>query len=97
MASTQKKTTPAKKSTASKGTRAASSKSGSKSSSGSSRAKKPAQPQKKPIRREVGAVVCLLLAFFGAIGYFAAEKGAAGENADKFVGIPAAGLVDKCF
>ena len=69
MASTQKKTTPAKKSTASKGTRAASSKSGSKSSSGSSRAKKPAQPQKKPIRREVGGIVLMVLALCTAVSY----------------------------
>ncbi len=28
------------------------------------------KPQSKPFRREVGAVVCLLLAFFAAFGYF---------------------------
>ena len=30
-------------------------------------------PAKRPIRREVGGVICLLLAFFGAIGYFDVE------------------------
>ena len=33
-------------------------------------------PQKKPYRREVGGAVCLLLALFGAIGYFKTEEGA---------------------
>ena len=32
--------------------------------------------QKKPYRREVGGAVCLLLALFGAIGYFKTEEGA---------------------
>ena len=44
---TQKKTTTTKKSGSGK--------------SGSSRSKKPAQPQKRPIRREVGGVVLLVL------------------------------------
>ena len=59
MATTQKKTTG--------GSRAASGRSGTASRSGGSRKKAPA-PQ--PIRREVGAVVCLLLAIFSAFGYF---------------------------
>lgn len=73
MASNQKKTTSKSKS--------ASATSGGKrtaprgQSKGRSTGKK-AAPQKKPFRREVGAVVCLLLAFFGAIGYFSAQEGA---------------------
>ena len=30
-------------------------------------------PQKKPYRRELGGVACLLMALFGAIGYFVSE------------------------
>ena len=62
MASTQKKKTAAKssskKSTAAKG--------------GTRKApvKEQPAPQKRPIRREVGGVVCLLLAVFGIISYF---------------------------
>ena len=33
----------------------------------------PAAPEKRSIHREVAGVVCLLLAFFGAIGYFGVE------------------------
>ena len=53
-----------------------------KSGQSSSRAKKPAQssrgakqqaPQPKPIRREVGAVVCFFLALFTFIGYFGVD------------------------
>lgn len=55
MASTQKKTT---KSTP---TRSSSSRSGGK---------RKAPPKKQPIRREVGGVICLLLALFIGIGYF---------------------------
>ena len=69
MASTQKKTTaPAKKSTASKGGKSASSKGGSRSSA-SGRTKKKAQSQKKPIRREVGGIVLLVLALCTAVSY----------------------------
>ena len=59
MATTQKKTTG--------GSRASSGRSGTASRSGGSRKKAPAP---RPIRREVGAVVCLLLAIFAAFGYF---------------------------
>ena len=59
MATTQKKTTG--------GSRASSGRSGTASRSGGSRKKAPAP---RPIRREVGAVVCLLLAIFSAFGYF---------------------------
>ena len=69
MASTQKKTTaPAQKSTSSKGTKTASSKGGSRASA-STRTKKKAQSQKKPIRREVGGIVLLVLALCTAVSY----------------------------
>ena len=56
MASTQKKTTgTGKKPAASGGTK----KTASKAASG--RSKKPTQSQKKPIRREVGGIVLLVL------------------------------------
>ncbi len=42
----------------------------SRSGSSSTRRKAPPQPQPRPIRREVGAVVCLFLALFAALGYF---------------------------
>ena len=82
MASTQKKT--ASKSSKSASGRKTPAKSGgsrtdqsSKPKSGSSRTpSKARQPQKRPVRREVGAVVCLLLAFFGAIGYVPTAEGA---------------------
>ena len=53
---TQKKSTSAKKSGSGK--------------SGSSRSKKPAQPQKRPIRREVGGVVLLALTLCVLVSYF---------------------------
>ena len=61
MASTTQKKTTTQKSGTSKS---------SASKSGSSRSKKPAQPQKRPIRREVGGVVLLVLALFAAVSYF---------------------------
>lgn len=42
----------------------------SSSASSSSGKKRVQQPQRKPFRREVGAVVCFLLAVFSAFGYF---------------------------
>ena len=78
MASTQKKTTEK----AASGSKSASKsggkgKSQSSASKGRSRSAAKAQPPKKrPFRREVGAVVCLLLAFFGFIGYVPMEEGA---------------------
>ena len=53
---THKKTTTTKKSGSGK--------------SGSSRSKKPAQPQKRPIRREVGGVVLLVLTLCVFVSYF---------------------------
>ena len=73
MASTQKKTT-ASKSGSVKSKSGATAKKGGTTKKTTSKAA--AQPQKRPIRREVWAVVCLLLAFFGFIGYFTLEKGA---------------------
>ena len=64
MATSQKKTG---------GSRSASSRgkgSGSRSSGSRSRAQAPAH---KPFRRELGAVICLLLAIFSALGYFHME------------------------
>ena len=61
MATAQKKTTGGKR-TASGGGRSASSR------ASGSRGKKGSAP--RPVRREVGAVVCLLLAVFAALGYF---------------------------
>ncbi|MDY5612026.1 FtsK/SpoIIIE family DNA translocase [Dysosmobacter sp.] len=58
---TQKKSTTQKSSGSSRS---------SASRSGTSRSKKPSQPQKRPVRREVGGVVLLVLALFAAISYF---------------------------
>ena len=53
------------------GTRSASGSSSARgSSSRSSGGSRKSQPAPKPIRREVGAVVCLFLALFAALGYF---------------------------
>ena len=82
MASTQKRNTNSGGSTGRSSS--ASKSSGRRTSSGSSRSssasknrssRKPA-PQKRPYRREVGGAVCLLMALFGAIGYFKTEEGA---------------------
>ena len=66
MASTQKKNTGGKRAASSSGERT----SGATARKGSGGRRSSAAPQPKPIRREVGAVVCLLLAFFAAFGYF---------------------------
>ncbi|MGN0986003.1 MAG: DNA translocase FtsK 4TM domain-containing protein, partial [Candidatus Enterenecus sp.] len=63
MASSQKKQTAAKSKSGSAARKTAPAK-----DSGSRRRK--SEPQPKPIRREVGGAVCLLLAFFGVITYF---------------------------
>ena len=65
MATTPQKKKPA---SASSGTRRSAS-AGTRSTSTSRRS----APQPKPIRREVGAVVCLFLAIFAALGYFGLE------------------------
>ena len=76
MASTQKKNSGSNTQT-SRSTSASKSGGGKKTSdrSGGSkgRSDRKSAPQKKPFRREVGGVVCLLLALFGAIGYFMSD------------------------
>ena len=68
MATTQKKPNPAStRKPAAPSSRPAS---GGGRSSGSARKK---APEPRPIRREVGALVCLLLAVFSALGYFHVE------------------------
>ena len=69
MASNQKKTTS---SSSGKGSRPASSGKRTAAQSGGKRTTggRKTAPQPRPIRREVGGVVCLLLAFFAAFGYF---------------------------
>ena len=74
MASTQKKTTSTggKRPAATAANRPKS----TQSRSAANTRRKPAAPQKKPLRREIGAVVFLLLAVFAAIGYFKTADGA---------------------
>ena len=60
MSGTQKKTGAARKASTAKG----------KSNSGSKKKSAPRKQKNPPIYREVGAVVCLLLAIFSALGYF---------------------------
>ncbi len=76
MASNQKKTTASgaagkgsKSSSTGKRTASNTTRSGNKRTTGA----KTAASQPRPIRREVGGVVCLLLAFFAAFGYFKVE------------------------
>jgi|GEM_PF-6435810 len=65
MPATQKKTGTGKaKPTSAKG------KAAPKSGSQSTTKRKTKPPKKPPIYREVGAVICLLLAIFSALGYF---------------------------
>ena len=65
MATTQKKTNPPRKNTSG---------GNSRSSSGGNRAPvRTKAPEPKPIRREVGAVVCGLLALFSLLGLFGVE------------------------
>jgi len=61
-ATSQKKTEPARKSAS------------GRSSSGNGRSSgRRKEPERRPIRREVGALVCLLLGIFSALGYFQVE------------------------
>ncbi|MBD5118932.1 MAG: DNA translocase FtsK [Clostridiales bacterium] len=84
MASTQKRTSSSGGGSRSRSSSSTSSNSGGKrTSSGSSRSStskgrssRKSAPAKKPYRREVGGAVCLLLALFGAIGYFKTDEGA---------------------
>lgn len=69
-------TAPKKKSASSGGKRTAPAKGKSGSGSGtrsSSAVRRNAPPPPRPIRREVGAAVCLFLALFAALGYFGLE------------------------
>ncbi len=71
MATTQKKK-GGSRAASSGGRRTASSSSSSRSRSSTSK-KQPPQPAHQPFRREIGAVACLLLALFSALGYFHIE------------------------
>ena len=74
MAATQKKanTTSTRKSGTSSASRSGSG--GSRSTASGSRAPSRAKaPEPKPIRREVGGLVCLVLGIFTALGYFHME------------------------
>ena len=87
MASTEKKTTASAGGGKSRASGSGASKSGGRrtasqsqsrarpSSGSKGRARKSASRQ-KPFRRELGGVLCLLLALFGSIGYFKTEEGA---------------------
>ena len=84
MASTQKKTGSSSNTNGGGKSRASSSKSGgakraASQSKGRASSRKSA-PQHKPLRREIGGAVCLLLALFGAIGYFKTDEGAVIEG-----------------
>ena len=74
MATTQKKKGGSRAaSSGGRRTASSSSSSRSRSSTSGSRKKQPPQPAHRPFRREIGAVVCLLLALFSAFGYFHIE------------------------
>ncbi|WP_253290764.1 DNA translocase FtsK [Pseudoflavonifractor sp. MSJ-37] len=70
MATAPKKTSGGKRSASSSGKRTASSGTSRTRSGGGGSRKKPSAPAPRPFRREVGALVCLLLAVFAALGYF---------------------------
>ena len=74
MAETKKNTAGGKRTSTGTSARAASASGRAKSGSGTRAAQsgkgKAPEKQPRPFRREVGAVVCLLLAFFAAFGYF---------------------------
>lgn len=87
MASTQKRTSSSSSGGGSRGRSSSNSSNsgGKRASSGASRpssaskgrtSTRKSAPTKKPYRREVGGAVCLLLALFGAIGYFDTGEGA---------------------
>ena len=75
MATAQKKSSGGKRTAPRSGTKRSGGTSRTSSSAGKSRAsggtrKKSSAPAPKPIRRGVGALICLLLAIFAALGYF---------------------------
>ena len=84
MASTQKRTSSSGGGSRSRSSSNSSNSGGNRASSGASRASSASRgrsprrsaPAKKPYRREAGGAVCLLLALFGAIGYFDTGEGA---------------------
>ena len=78
MASTQKRTSSSSSGSSSRSRSASSGKSGKRtaSQSASRSSSRRSTPQRKPYRRELGGVICLLLALFGAIGYFKTDEGA---------------------
>ena len=74
MATTQKKKGGSRAaSSGGRRTASSSSSSRSRSSTSGSRKKQPPQPAHQPFRREIGAVACLLLALFSALGFFHIE------------------------
>ena len=83
MASTQKRTSTSSSASKSRSASSGSKSGGKRAASGTgktsgsrSRTSRKSVAQKKPFRREIGGAVCLLLALFGAIGYFKTEEGA---------------------
>ena len=72
-ATTQKKSGTGKKKSTSSSSRSSSSSSSRSGSSRSSSGSRKKAPEQKPIRREVGALCCLLLAVFAALGCFKVE------------------------
>jgi len=70
VASSQKKKTTNTKKTSGSGVKRPASAPQSKKAASGKQNQKPVQNQARPIRREVGGVVCLLLGFFGIITYF---------------------------
>ena len=83
MASTQKRTSTSSSAAKSRSASSGSKSGGKRAASGTgktsgsrSRTSRKSVAQKKPFRREIGGAVCLLLALFGAIGYFKTEEGA---------------------
>ncbi len=78
MASTQRKTTTSSSGNRSRASSASKSGGGKRAASqtkGRSSSRRSA-PQRRPYRREIGGAVFLLLALFGAIGYFKTDEGA---------------------
>ncbi len=75
MAATQKKPAGKRKNTASNSGRTRSAQNTRASAASATRTRTTTKPQdpKRPIRREVGAAVCLVLALFSAFGYFHIE------------------------
>ena len=71
--STQKKSSSSRSGGSDSRSSSARGSSSGRSGSSSSGRKRPPEPAPRPIRREVGALVCLLLGIFSALGYFSVE------------------------